>query len=515
MKMVQFRYSFVAIFGLVISLQETVDSFTLSTSRPTTTIGRTRTVHSSTQLLAGFATDAYLTSLNEVLSEEAVRAPPVTTADYLNSLHSFQVAVADYATEEPSFTEQLMSSSSSQTWVDETVASSTLVSDASSLEAVASPSTDANSMASSADFFSVDSSSAAATASALDVNAVGDTVSAAAANPLVDGSAGGIDLTAAADPLLDGSGYVDLSGALEGANYDALVQGTQAAASETTKSVVKVFDLSKISESLQGAGQALQGASETFQGASQSLLKPLQSAGGHLFGKGSAAVEGVGGVFSSEQSQLADLGRQTLHTTGDTKLGELASGTVQGLQAFARIMLEVLNALVSATLGTPLTELVASAESQVYGVVNGAIEAVVRTVQEIGNKSVAEAAESFVALVATVVKVLFLIFSTVLKAVSGKTASQWTVDITRFVEHEAGTLTQQASVVASDLSEKSLSELVSLMGSFLESSASLVVDGVHQLAYHSGSAPLTEALASSSPSIESATTTLSTLAGSL
>jgi hypothetical protein len=183
----------------------------------------------------------------------------------------------------------------------------------------------------------------------------------------------------------------------------------------------------------------------------------------------------------------------------------------------------MLNIVLETFSGKTLPEVIQSAQTSVNGVVGGAVQAVQATVNEIGEKSVAEVFRSFVALVIAVVKVLFLILTTVVKAVSGKSVSEWAVDANAYIAQEASKLTAKAGAAATNLAEKSLSELAAMMSSFLELVSNLIVEGFNSLGgvvavsgrqlVESASAPLAGAIARDS--IESVSTTLSALTPNL
>uniref|UniRef100_A0A7S2A6X4 Uncharacterized protein n=1 Tax=Ditylum brightwellii TaxID=49249 RepID=A0A7S2A6X4_9STRA len=246
-------------------------------------------------------------------------------------------------------------------------------------------------------------------------------------------------------------------------------------------------DLSKLSNGLANAGSA--GSAQI-----NNLFEGVADASSRLIAKGGSALQetlDLGG------NKLAEEGSALIAATGQVRLVDIENSVVSGLLSVGSTFINILDYVALTFGGSTVSDLLASAQASVNGVVNGAIQSAVQTVHGIGDITLAQIVKSLAILITTVAKVLFQILSIVIKAVSGKSISEWSVDVKGYVVQETSKLMAQASATASDLNEKSLSELADAIGSFSNHVVTLAAESVTTISglIESSGDPLAGALA--------------------
>jgi len=184
------------------------------------------------------------------------------------------------------------------------------------------------------------------------------------------------------------------------------------------------------------------------------------------------------------QQMIADASSsvtRTLDAVADTSVYELAQNVVTGLQAVGNFLFDVLETLLETTTGTTLAEVLTRAQASVAGVVDTAVQNALDTFKGIGQMNISDAAESLVALVTMVAKVLFALLSVIVKTTSGKGINEWALTASGMVEQKASALTAQASATAADLSQKSLNELSTMVVGFSQDVGQLMAGSLQAL----------------------------------
>jgi hypothetical protein len=142
-------------------------------------------------------------------------------------------------------------------------------------------------------------------------------------------------------------------------------------------------------------------------------------------------------------------------------LGKAAAGVVVKV---AEAILVVFNVLLEALTGMTVADVIQTAQTAVQDLVSSSTQAVAAALEQIGSMTLEEAAVSVFRVVVAVTTILFRIFSGVLELVTGKTAGEWAITAKQAVAAAAQDAMAAAAHTASDMSHKSLTELVALMG---------------------------------------------------
>uniref|UniRef100_A0A7S4T9V1 Uncharacterized protein n=1 Tax=Ditylum brightwellii TaxID=49249 RepID=A0A7S4T9V1_9STRA len=197
-----------------------------------------------------------------------------------------------------------------------------------------------------------------------------------------------------------------------------------------------------------------------------------------LISKGSTTLQGTGATLDLGGNKLIEKGSAVAAATGQIQFSDVENSVLSGLSSVGNAFMDILDYVTVIRIGSAFTDLLATAQASVNGVVNGAIQSVVQTMH--GNREVnlEIIVKSLASLVATVAKVLFQILSAVIKAVSGKSMSEWSVDVKGNLVQETSKVMAQASVTESNLNEKSLSELADAIGSFSNHVVTLAAESV-------------------------------------
>ena len=144
-----------------------------------------------------------------------------------------------------------------------------------------------------------------------------------------------------------------------------------------------------------------------------------------------------------------------------------------------KTLFAILDKFLDFVAGTSVAELVAHAQLSAQGVLEGVARSVTATLHGVGEMSVADATERLVALISIVTKVLFGILNAVVTVLSGRTVPEWALTARATVEQEASQLTAQASAATTDLSQKKLYELGTLVSGFSQDVSRLMVEGAN------------------------------------
>uniref|UniRef100_A0A7S4TBE6 Uncharacterized protein n=1 Tax=Ditylum brightwellii TaxID=49249 RepID=A0A7S4TBE6_9STRA len=197
---------------------------------------------------------------------------------------------------------------------------------------------------------------------------------------------------------------------------------------------------------------------------------------GGMAAKSGSALQETGTTFDFGGNVFAEQGSALIAATGQVRLLDIEDSVISGFAAVGNTFINILDYVAVTYSGSAASDVLASAQASVNGVVNGAIQSAVQTINDIGEINLAQLVKSLVILVTTVAKVLFQILSMVIKAVSGKGISEWNIDVSGYMVQETSKLMAQASATASDLNEKSLSELIDMIDSFFYHVGTLAAD---------------------------------------
>lgn len=203
----------------------------------------------------------------------------------------------------------------------------------------------------------------------------------------------------------------------------------------------------------------------------EGLANGLQGLFGQIRGAGQAVSSGanhfVSNVAATEGKVVANAAAN-LQSAGEVSLTDLGTAMTNALENLGIFTLSFLNLVVEAFSGKTLPDVVTAAKATAEDMVIGAIAAVARTMAEIGEQSVADAAKSFAALVILLAKVMFKLLNGVIQLATGKEVAEWGSVAAGALAAEAGKLGAAAGDFAADLSQKSLAQLISLMSSFVD-----------------------------------------------
>lgn len=108
----------------------------------------------------------------------------------------------------------------------------------------------------------------------------------------------------------------------------------------------------------------------------------------------------------------------------------------------------------------------------------GGVEAILSTANGVGDITIRQMVQGVISLVVLVMKVLFQLVSTLVAAAGGKGISAWIEDTNIVVEQSFIELGSKANELASDMSHKSLNEMLSMVDSFLHQSTAYMAESV-------------------------------------
>ena len=244
-----------------------------------------------------------------------------------------------------------------------------------------------------------------------------------------------------------------LANQLSGLSYDSLADAANPREiaslaqkmAENSPDVFTSIQAARRSADLSGWTERLQGAGEAVTSSTVSALKSVAAAEKQLVASASANVQAA-----ADHISLSDLGE----------------GTVQAAKSMGATLMVVLNALLESTAHQSLGQIVSKAQASVQGVIDGAVTSVTQTITEIGNKSVAEAAQSFVALIVFLAKLFYKLLNGVIQLATGKEMLEWAQIAGSTLATQATQLGQAAAEFAVDLSHKSLTQLLNMLAGF-------------------------------------------------
>lgn len=184
-------------------------------------------------------------------------------------------------------------------------------------------------------------------------------------------------------------------------------------------------------------------------------------------------------ALQTSKTQLIEQGNEVAKEVGEVRLKQLGGIIIDGIQTFGKLCLMVIDDIANIFLGdkAPTTANVFSAAyASIAELINGASTTISNTIQDIGSMTVAQAAQSFVALVVLLVKLLFQLFDTIIQMITngGTTLNTITNTAMTSITQQSDILTTRASSLSTDVGNIKLSELAGMTGSFLHYSTDVM-----------------------------------------
>jgi len=210
---------------------------------------------------------------------------------------------------------------------------------------------------------------------------------------------------------------------------------------------------------------------------SAAIPRAMEASKGKVVEQGNAisaqSVKLVSGVAAGSTAAVQGVGEKSI--------ADLASDVIGGLQYVGHAMENGINIVLSQIdyeHDTTVASLIQGAQNSVHDAIQGAIDSVMTTIHNIGNLTLQELILSFIQLLTTLVKFVYVILSAVIQTVSGRGLDEWTIATMNAVNHQASTLTAQASQAAYDATHTSLADLGSHVGTFSHDVGQLIVQTI-------------------------------------
>jgi hypothetical protein len=319
----------------------------------------------------------------------------------------------------------------------------------------------------------------AATASINTMDNIGsDSVIAAATNDVAASTAS----TVAAETTSN-----DLTSQLSEMTYDSLAAASAplsptnpTTTTTTTNPLNKLLSevATNANESLHTVQDGLTAQATTqAQGLNHAIGRALDVSKGRVVEQGNAWTQSGVKVASG----VAAGGTAAVQTVGEKSIADLGADVVSGLQVVGHSMENGINMILSQIdyeHDTTVRSIVSGAQHSVDEAVNGAISSIMTTLDNIGNITLEQLASSFIQLLVTVVKFVFVVVSAIIQMLSGRGLDEWTMATIGAVEREATSLSTQASTALYDATHTSLADLGTSVGHFSHDVGQLVVQTI-------------------------------------
>jgi len=412
------------------------------------------------------ATEAYLSSLSQLAEQTATTASQETSPEeYLSSVSQLMIACdcESSSTESSIMTTERMDNNMLPDYYVSSSSAPETTTTADMMERVEAwvedrlPSSDyAVSQSTAApDMMMMDSSSSPVSSS------VADNVAAAA-------DAAASNSPPSLPPLEAAQGTFNLE--------ESLSSSSDSLASQLSGMSYESLQVDAVAASGGGSSSPLASSSSAVGSALSERLSLTQDVLRKLLGRASETAQTL---VESETAKVTQVGSSTVQSVTEKSISELADSVLHGLQTLGRTLFAILDKFLDFVAGTSVAELVAKAQLSARGVFDGVARSIQSTLHGIGEMSVEEATERLVAFLTLVSKVLFGILNAVVTVLSGRTVAEWALTARATVEQEASQLTAQASAATTDLSQKKLYELGTLVSGFSQDVGRLMVEGAN------------------------------------
>jgi len=269
-----------------------------------------------------------------------------------------------------------------------------------------------------------------------------------------------------------------LADALSSMSYDNIVQESASSSTpklseslQQTRLNIPSFDVIKNVPSFDTNAPSLDAIKNT------KVFSDLQGVAGSSF----ADVQNAAGTaIQTSKTQLIEQGNTAAQEVGQLSIKELGSIILSGLESFAKFVLLVIDDIaqifgfgddqfsssnVFSTAYTSITELV-----------NGASTTITSTIQDIGSMSVAQAAQSFVALVILIVKLLFQILNSIIEIITNGSTTLNSITGTAMasISTQADLLSSNVNSLTTEVGNTKLSDIAAMTGTFLQYSSDVM-----------------------------------------
>ena len=143
-------------------------------------------------------------------------------------------------------------------------------------------------------------------------------------------------------------------------------------------------------------------------------------------------------------------------------IGEIVQRASLALRNFAEWIAELLQSVWQSKSGQIMQDHVAATRDRIHAIISQAKESVETSIQHFADMSVGEVCRAVVALVVTMIQLLWGALEGVLERASGKTVEQWRHSVAQSWQDYTNRARGSARELASELSQKSLYELIAL-----------------------------------------------------
>ena len=183
--------------------------------------------------------------------------------------------------------------------------------------------------------------------------------------------------------------------------------------------------------------------------------------------KSQEILEMSGDALATVEKQVVEGTTESVaYVANEMSVKEVADRVAKGLVKLGELVVKVLDIVLEATSGKSLASVAKSTQVAVTEAIAGTVSSIENAANDIGKMAVADVLQNTVGLIATISRVLFRIINGAIEIVSGKNVAEWGQTATKSLEKEASAILESASSVATDLSKKSLYELIVMVGKF-------------------------------------------------
>lgn len=248
-----------------------------------------------------------------------------------------------------------------------------------------------------------------------------------------------------------------LADALSGMSYDNIMQGNAIPP--------------KLSESLRQTRLNM----PSIDGPSFDAMKDVMT------GSSFADVQNAAGAaIQTSKTQLIEKSSTTAQEVGQLSLKQLGSIIFSGIENFAKFVLTAIDDISHASgVGNnqySTSNVFTAAYASVNELVNGASASITNTIQDIGSMTVAQAAQSFVALVILIVKLLFQILNSIIEKITNGSSSLSSISGAAMasISTQSDLLSTNVNTISAEVGNTKLSDIASMTGSFLQYSSDVM-----------------------------------------
>lgn len=188
----------------------------------------------------------------------------------------------------------------------------------------------------------------------------------------------------------------------------------------------------------------------------------------------------AGAAIQTSKTQLIEKSSTTAQEVGQLSLKQLGSIIFSGIENFAKFVLTAIDDIAHASgVGNnqySTSNVFTAAYASVNELVNGASASITNTIHDIGSMTVAQAAQSFVALVILIVKLLFQILNSIIEIVTNGSNSLSSISGAAMasISTQSDLLSTNVNTISAEVGNTKLSDIASMTGSFLQYSSDVM-----------------------------------------